>query len=74
MAATENLTEFKKQLESFRQEKEISAMYTAQRLNERSEGKYKQRNKPLANVLDNQIISQGNCMECHGDKVLTPIT
>ncbi len=50
------------------------AMYTAQLLNEWSEGKYKPRNKPLANVLDNQITSQGNCMECHGDKVPTPIT
>jgi hypothetical protein len=56
------------------QDQEISAMYNAQLLNEWPEGKYKPRNKPLANVLDNQITSQGNCMECHGDKVPTPIT
>jgi len=47
------------------------AMYTAQLLNEWADGTYKPRNEPLANALDNQITSQNNCGECHGDKVPT---
>jgi hypothetical protein len=47
------------------------AMYTAKLLNEWADGTYKPRNEPLANALDNQITSQGNCSECHGDNVPT---
>lgn len=47
------------------------AMYTAQLLNEWAAGTYKPRNEPLANAIDNQITSQGNCTECHGDDVPT---
>jgi hypothetical protein len=45
------------------------AMYTARLLNEWSEGTYKPRNKPLANVMDNGITSQNNCDECHGGNI-----
>jgi len=45
------------------------AMYTAKLLNEWADGTYKPRNEPLANALDNQITSQGNCNDCHGDHV-----
>ena len=45
------------------------AMYTAKLLNEWAAGTYKPRNEPLANALDNQITSQGNCGDCHGDKL-----
>ena len=47
------------------------AMYTAQLLNEWADGTYKPRNEPLANAIDNQITSQGNCDDCHGDDVPT---
>ena len=47
------------------------AMYTAKLLNEWADGTYKPRNEPLANALDNQITSQGNCGDCHGDNVPT---
>jgi hypothetical protein len=47
------------------------AMYTAKLLNEWADGTYKPRNEPLANALDNQITSQGNCDECHGNNVPT---
>lgn len=47
------------------------AMYTAKLLNEWFDGTYKPRNEPLANALDNQITSQGNCNDCHGDNVPT---
>jgi len=47
------------------------AMYAAKLLNEWADGTYKPRNEPLANVLNNQITSQGNCSECHGDNVPT---
>ena len=47
------------------------AMYTAKLLNEWAAGTYKPRNEPLANALDNQITSQGNCNDCHGDNVPT---
>ncbi len=45
------------------------AMYTAKLLNEWAAGTYKPRNEPLAYALDNQITSQGNCGDCHGDNV-----
>jgi hypothetical protein len=45
------------------------AMYTAQLLNEWAAGNYKPRNKPLANVMGNQITGQGNCGDCHGDNI-----
>lgn len=45
--------------------------YTAKLLNEWADGTYKPRNEPLANALDNQITSQANCMDCHGDNVPT---
>jgi len=45
------------------------AMYTGQLLNEWADGVYRPRNKPLANVMDNGITSQGNCGDCHGDNV-----
>jgi len=45
------------------------AMYTAKLLNEWVAGTYKPRNEPLAYALDNQITSQGNCGDCHGDNV-----
>ncbi len=45
------------------------AMYTAKLLNEWAAGTYKPRNEPLANALDNQITTQGNCDDCHGDDV-----
>jgi len=35
-------------------------------------GKYTPVNKPLANVLNNGITSQNNCVECHGTNVPTP--
>jgi hypothetical protein len=44
-------------------------MYTAQLLNEWADGTYKPRNEPLANAIDNQITTQGNCGDCHGDDV-----
>jgi hypothetical protein len=47
------------------------AMYTAKLLNEWADGTYKPRNEPLANALDNQITSQNNCTDCHGDNVPT---
>ena len=47
------------------------AVYTAKLLNEWADGTYKPRNEPLANALDNQITSQGNCGDCHGDDVPT---
>jgi len=47
------------------------AMYTAKLLNEWADGTYKPRNEPLANALDNQITSQANCSDCHGDNVPT---
>lgn len=47
------------------------AMYTATLLNEWAAGTYKPRNEPLANALDNQITSQSNCDECHGNNVPT---
>jgi len=45
------------------------AMYTAKLLNEWADGTYKPRNEPLANAIDNQITTQGNCGDCHGDDV-----
>jgi hypothetical protein len=45
------------------------AMYTAKLLNEWADGNYKPRNEPLANAIDNQITTQGNCDDCHGDDV-----
>jgi len=47
------------------------SMYTAKLLNEWADGTYKPRNEPLANALDNQITSQSNCNDCHGDNVPT---
>ena len=47
------------------------AMYTATLLNEWAAGTYKPRNEPLATALDNQITSQANCGDCHGDDVPT---
>ena len=47
------------------------AMYTAKLLNEWADGTYKPRNEPLANALDNQITSQSNCGDCHGDNIPT---
>ena len=47
------------------------AGYTAMLLNEWADGTYKPRNEPLASVIDNQITSQENCNDCHGDNVPT---
>ena len=47
------------------------AMYTATLLNEWAAGTYKPRNEPLANAIDHQITTQGNCDDCHGDNVPT---
>jgi len=46
-----------------------TAMYTAQLLNEWAERKYKRRNHPFANVINNGITSQTNCSDCHGDDI-----
>ena len=45
------------------------AGYTAKLLNEWADGTYKPRNEPLANAIDHQITTQGNCNDCHGDDV-----
>ena len=45
------------------------SMYTAKLLNEWAAGTYKPRNEPLANAIDHQITTQGNCGDCHGDNV-----
>lgn len=47
------------------------AQRTAEMLNtwHAAGGKYTPLNKPLANVLNNGITSQNNCIECHGEKV-----
>jgi mono/diheme cytochrome c family protein len=34
-----------------------------------AERKYKPRHAPLANAKGNQITSQNNCAECHGDNI-----
>jgi len=47
------------------------AGYTAKLLNEWADGTYKPRNEPLANAIDHQITTQGNCDDCHGDNVPT---
>jgi len=48
------------------------AMKTASLLNDWADGKYKPAHG--SNVRDNGLTTQENCMECHGDKVPTPIT
>ncbi|MCF6291557.1 MAG: C-GCAxxG-C-C family protein [Desulfobacterales bacterium] len=45
------------------------AIYTAKLLNEWADGKYKPRNKPLANAIEYKITSQTNCTDCHGDNI-----
>lgn len=47
------------------------AMHAATLLNEWAAGTYKPRYEPLATAIDNQITSQGNCGDCHGDNVPT---
>jgi hypothetical protein len=45
------------------------SMYTAKLLNEWAAGTYKPRYEPLANAIDHQITTQGNCDDCHGENV-----